>query len=184
MYDKLVYGGKGAIYMPREKKYVSDEQRKEAQFEAVKRYKDSKKIKRVPLDMPEDELDNLKKFCADHNESVTSFIKSAIKERMERMTGERRYSRWQCQRLIVNIQSFLLRSNQNRQELLSVVHNRSGAGECRRSVAGRTLHLLSRLLLRMSEHVFLYYHTNIFLHKERSLTNNRLIIGHWSSFFF
>ena len=86
MYDKLVYGGKGAVDMPREKKYVSDEQRKEAQFEAVKRYKDSKKIKRVPLDMPEDELDNLKKFCADHNESVTSFIKSAIKERMERMT--------------------------------------------------------------------------------------------------
>lgn len=28
--------------------------------------------------------------------------------------------------MIVNIQSFLLRSNQNRQELLSVVHNRTG----------------------------------------------------------
>lgn len=87
--DKLVYGGKGAVYMPREKKYVNDDQRKAAQFEAVKRYKDAKKIKRVPLDMPEDELESLKKFCSDHGESVTSFIKAAIQERKERLiSGE------------------------------------------------------------------------------------------------
>ncbi len=46
------------------------------------------KIKRVPLDMPMSDYENLKQFAADHGEKVNQFIKLAIAERMERMTAD------------------------------------------------------------------------------------------------
>lgn len=66
-------------------KYVNDEERRKAQAESVAKYKEDKKIKRVPLDMREEELDLLKQFAAAHGETVTGFIRQAIKDRMQAM---------------------------------------------------------------------------------------------------
>ena len=45
------------------------------------------KIKRVPLDMPIADYEELKQFAADHGEKVNQFIKLAIAERMERIAA-------------------------------------------------------------------------------------------------
>ena len=57
----------------------------EATKKAAYKYK-AENIKRVPLDMPISDYEALKQFAADHGEKVNQFIKSAIKERIERMT--------------------------------------------------------------------------------------------------
>ena len=67
--------------MPRTKIYESDK----PNTEAVKEYKKNNKIKRVPLDMREDDLEALKKFAASHGETLNGFIKTAIKERVDRL---------------------------------------------------------------------------------------------------
>ena len=68
--------------MPRTKKYDSDN----PNYEAVKAYKEKRCIKRVPLDMPENDLEELKQFATSHGESLNGFIKAAIKERIERLS--------------------------------------------------------------------------------------------------
>lgn len=54
----------------------------EAQKKATKKYKD-KAWKRVPLDMPIEEYNNLKQYCDDVNESVSGFIRRIIKEKIK-----------------------------------------------------------------------------------------------------
>lgn len=64
-------------------KYSNDEERRKAQAESVANYKKENKIKRVPLDMREEELEQLKQFATAHGETVTGFIREAIKDRMQ-----------------------------------------------------------------------------------------------------
>lgn len=42
------------------------------------------KLKRVPLDLPLQKYDEVKKFAESHSETVNGFIKRAIDETMER----------------------------------------------------------------------------------------------------
>ena len=85
--------------MGRKKVYDSDK----PHYEAVRKYREVLdengkrvlnengepilKIKRVPLDMPIADYENLKQFAADHGEKVNQFIKLAIAERMERIAA-------------------------------------------------------------------------------------------------
>lgn len=55
-------------------------------YEASKKYK-GKKIKRVPLDMQLEAYETLRQAAERNNESVNGFIKTAIKERVERLGG-------------------------------------------------------------------------------------------------
>ena len=62
--------------MTRGKKYTSDNPR----YEAVKAYRDSKKIVRVPLDMPGEEADALRAYCSEHGLTVAGFIRGLIRD--------------------------------------------------------------------------------------------------------
>lgn len=50
----------------------------------MKAYKESKKIVRVPLDMPNDEADALRAFCSDHGLTVAGFIRGLIRDAIAR----------------------------------------------------------------------------------------------------
>ena len=54
-----------------------------AQLNALYKYK-AKKYKRIPLDYPLDDLDKLTGAAAKSGESVNGYIKTAIKQRIER----------------------------------------------------------------------------------------------------
>ena len=66
--------------MPRERKYNTDK----PGYEAVKEYRESKQIKRVPLDMPQSDYDELRQAASVSGESVNGFIKRAIRELIDR----------------------------------------------------------------------------------------------------
>lgn len=51
----------------------------EAQKKATQKYKE-KAWKRIPLDVPIEEYNNLKSYCEKTNESVSGFIRRIIKE--------------------------------------------------------------------------------------------------------
>ncbi|MBQ9662141.1 MAG: hypothetical protein IJV40_03180 [Oscillospiraceae bacterium] len=62
--------------MTRKKMYTSDN----PGYEAVKAYRESRKIVRVPLDMPNDEAAALRQYCADHGLTVAGFIRGLIRD--------------------------------------------------------------------------------------------------------
>lgn len=49
-------------------------------YEAVKAYKEARKIIRVPLDMPESEVDALREYCKARGLTVAGFIRGLIRE--------------------------------------------------------------------------------------------------------
>lgn len=55
----------------------------EAQRRANKKYYE-KNYKQVKLSMPNDEVEILESFCAEHHYSKAGFIREAIKEKIER----------------------------------------------------------------------------------------------------
>ena len=64
--------------MPRTKTKSDDELKKTKLDYAKKNYK------RVPLDLPIDDYNNLKAYCDKKGVGVNPFIKSAINEKMDR----------------------------------------------------------------------------------------------------
>ena len=69
--------------MTRKKIYTSDNPR----YEAVKAYREAKKIVRVPLDMPSDEADALRTYCTEHGLTVAGFIRGLIREAIAGAAG-------------------------------------------------------------------------------------------------
>ena len=61
--------------MARDRKYTTEK----PGYEAVKAYREAKKIVRVPLDMREDEAAALRQYCADHGLTVAGFIRELVK---------------------------------------------------------------------------------------------------------
>lgn len=61
--------------MTRKKIYTSDN----PGYEAVKAYRESKKIVRVPLDMPEEEAGALREYCRQRGLTVAGFIRELIR---------------------------------------------------------------------------------------------------------
>jgi hypothetical protein len=64
--------------MPRKKTQTSEE-RLQYQLDFAK-----KKYKRVPLDLPIDDYEQLKAYCESKGTGINTFIKSAISEKMTR----------------------------------------------------------------------------------------------------
>lgn len=62
--------------MTRKKIYTSDN----PGYEAVKAYRETNKIVRVPLDMPNEEAAVLRQYCADHGLTVAGFIRGLIRD--------------------------------------------------------------------------------------------------------
>ena len=62
--------------MPRKKIYTTDK----PGYEAVKAYRESKQIVRVPLDMTEEDATALREFCRVHDLSVAGFIRDLVRE--------------------------------------------------------------------------------------------------------
>lgn len=62
--------------MTRKRIYNTDNPR----YEAVKAYKEARKIVRVPLDMPEPEAAALRQYCKAKGLTVAGFIRSLIRE--------------------------------------------------------------------------------------------------------
>ena len=62
--------------MTRRKVYTSDK----PGYEAVKAYREAKKIVRVPLDMPSEEADALRAYCIEHRLTVAGFIRGLIRD--------------------------------------------------------------------------------------------------------
>ncbi len=55
-----------------------------AQLQAIAKYK-AKAYKRIPLDYPISEYDELKRAAANNGESVNGFIKAAIRDRIAKL---------------------------------------------------------------------------------------------------
>ena len=62
--------------MTRKRIYTSDN----PGYEAVKAYKETRNIVRVPLDMPESEAAMLRQYCKDKGLTVAGFIRGLIRE--------------------------------------------------------------------------------------------------------
>ena len=60
-----------------------------AQLKAVAKYK-AKAYKRIPLDYPASDYDELKNTATRNGETVNGFIKLAISERMEKLNREQK----------------------------------------------------------------------------------------------
>lgn len=66
----------GGDTVTRKKIYNSDN----PGYEAVKAYKETRNIVRVPLDMPESEAAILRQYCKDKGLTVAGFIRGLIRE--------------------------------------------------------------------------------------------------------
>lgn len=58
-----------------------------AQLQAIAKYK-AKAYKRIPLDYPVEEYDDLKQAAKNNGESVNGFIKTAIRDRLAKLGGK------------------------------------------------------------------------------------------------
>ena len=63
--------------MGRKRVYASEDA-KERRLEAVNKYKEDRKLKRVVMDLPEDEVQAIRAFAADHDMSVTSLFRQSV----------------------------------------------------------------------------------------------------------
>ena len=63
--------------MGRKRVYASEDA-KGRRLEAVNKYKEDRKLKRVVMDLPEDEVQAIRSFAADHGISVTSLYRQSV----------------------------------------------------------------------------------------------------------
>ncbi len=63
--------------MPRKRIYDNDDP-KIRRLDAVNAYKEKNRLKRLAVDLPEEKIEQLKSFAADHNISMVGLITQAV----------------------------------------------------------------------------------------------------------